>query len=164
MILGAELRRLIGEAHHLLIVPVQEVHLEALHAHVGIMLHHLLHVSGEGPIARPKDDVHLFLLAIIYQLLQVNLRNHLQHVSLQVHRPTLVEDHVANAMLRRKVDVIFIGIVVDARTEIDTTQVPVVPPVPSHLARLDPVDLLHPGGRCQAIDHIAIRQLCVVAS
>ena len=128
------------------------------------MLHHLLHIPSEGPIARPQDNVHILLLTVVHQLLQVNLRDHLQHVGLQVHRPTLVEDHVANAMLRREVYIIFIGSIVDARTEIDTAQVPVVPPVPSHLARLDPVNLLHSGGSRQTIDHVAIRQLRIVTS
>ena len=155
VILGAKLRRLISKAHHLLIVPIQEIHFKALHTHVGIVLHHLLHIPGEGPVARPENDVHVLLLAIIHQFLQVDLRDHLQHI---IHYgPTSIEDHVADAMLRREVDVIFIGIVVDTRTEIDTAQITGIPPLPGHLARLDPVDLLHPGGSRQPINHVAIR-------
>ena len=155
VILGAKLCRLVGEAHHLLVIPIQEIDLEALHTHVGIVLHHLLHIPSEGPIARPKDDTHMLLLRIVHQLLQVDCRDHLQHI---IHYgPASIEDHVADAMLRREVDVIFIGIVVDTRTEIDTTQITGIPPLPGHLARLDPVDLLHPGGSRQPINHVAIR-------
>ena len=120
LIFRAYLGGLINKVHHFLIVTIQEIHLEAFHAHIRIMLHDILHITGESPITRPKDNSDILELTVIHQFLKIDLRYYLHHVRLQVHGPALIQDYVLDAMLGGEVDIIFIGGIIDSGTEIHT--------------------------------------------
>ena len=62
-------------------------------------------------------------------------------------------------VLRGKVNVVFIGRRVHARLEIHTRQVQVVPPVPSHLAGLDPRRVTDAARRSQPLRHVAVQDV-----
>ena len=53
-----------------------------------------------------------------------------------------------------KVNVILIGVVVNTSHEVYAAQVPVVPPVPSHLTRLNPVGRAYLVLTCKGIYHV----------
>ena len=61
-----------------------------------------------------------------------------------------------------KIYVIFVSIEVDACLEIHTFQIPVVPPVPSHLARFDPGSIAYLVGSSQGVHQIAGWHLGIV--
>ena len=61
-----------------------------------------------------------------------------------------------------KIYVIFVSIEVDACLEIHTFQIPVVPPVPSHLSRFDPGSIAYLVGSSQGVHQIAGWHLGIV--
>ena len=61
-----------------------------------------------------------------------------------------------------KIYVIFVSIEVDACLEIHTFQIPVVPPVPSHLARFDPGSIAYFVGSSQGVHQIVGWHLGIV--
>ena len=162
VVFGGHGRHTVVEVDNLLVIAIHKVDLEAFHAHLGIMLAHMLHVLVDGGIAGPKHDAHVTFSAIVDQLLQIDLRHHLEEIGLLVHRPTFVQNHIFDAISRGEVDVIFIGIVVDASLERHAVDVPVVPPVPGHLAGLDPAEIFYAAGRGEFIDQVAVSQILVV--
>ena len=66
MIFGGHGSHTVVEVDNHLVVAVHEVDLEAFHAHVGIVLAHMLHVLVDGGIAHPKHDAHVALGAVVY--------------------------------------------------------------------------------------------------
>ena len=144
------------EVHHLLVVAVHKVNLETLDTHLGVVLHHAVHISVQCPVACPQYDTYATLLGIVAQMLNVNLGNNLHKVSLLVYRPTLVQDNILYAVARCEVDIILVCAVVDAGEEVHAIQTPIVPPIPSNLARLDPRRVANGVGLAQAEYHIVI--------
>ena len=128
----------VKELRDLLIVTIHKVHLETFDAHICIVLNHILHIAVEGFITGPEHQTHIFRFRIRGKLFQIDFRNYLHQVSLLVYSPTFVKDDIFDAMFGGKIDVILIGIVVDAGMEIHAVDIPIVPPIPSHLARFDP--------------------------
>ena len=159
---GTSFGRTIEEVYYLLIVTIHKVHFETFYPHIGILFHHVLHITVESIITCPKDNFHIFRLGIRYDFFQIDLRDHLQQVGFQVDCPTFIQDHILDTMLGSEVDIIFIGIIIDTGTKINIINIPVVPPIPGNLTRLDPGDIANTAGGCQAIHHIAISQLAVV--
>ena len=84
------------------------------------MLHDILHITGESPITRPKDNSDILGLTVIHQFLKIDLRYYLHHVRLQVHGPALIQDYVLDTMLGGEVYIIFISRIIDSGTEIHT--------------------------------------------
>ena len=121
-----------------LVVVVHEIDLETLDAHVGIVLAHVLHVAHESVVPGPQDKPDALLVGVGHKLRQVYLRDNLHEVGFFVYGPSFVENHILDAVVAGKVYVGFICIVVYAAYEIDTVEIPVVPPVPCHFAGLDP--------------------------
>ena len=142
MVLGAHGGRTVYKLGHRLVVAVHEIDFESFDAHGGIVAAHLLHVAVEGPIPGPKHDAYPLCLGVRDQFGQVNLGHDLHQVGLEVDRPTLIEQHIGHTAAGRKVDVLLVGCIVDARLEGDTVEVPVVPPLPGRLARLNPGGIL----------------------
>ncbi len=134
-----------------LVVPVEEIHLEALHAHFSVVPDDVFEILAEGVVTCPEYDVHPFLLAIINDGLHVYLRDDVEQIVLALDRPALVENDIFQSVFGGEVDVVLIGFGVDSGPEIDPSDVPVVPPVPGYLARL------HPGvvslGRGREVPH-----------
>ena len=162
MILGTHGCSSIIEVGYHLVVAIHKVNFEALDAHLAVVTAHMLHIAVKGVIARPKYQPHIAFLGILHQHGQVNLRHNLEKVCFLVHRPALIKDYILYPHARGKVNVVLIGVVVDARLERHTTDVPVVPPVPCHLAGAHPADVLHPARRSQQVAHIVHRQGSVV--
>ena len=141
VIFGSHLGSTPVEIHHRLVIPVHEIHLETLHSHLGIMTADILHVPVESQIAGPEDDAHTALLSILAKHRDVNLRNHLHKVGLLVHSPALIEDDILDTVGGSKINVVFVGLVVDSGTEIHTIEIPVIPPVPGNLSRTHPAEI-----------------------
>ena len=136
--------RLCGTAvkvHHRLVVAVHKVHLEAFDAHLGVLLAGALHIAFERQVAGPEYQAHIPLAGVFAERLEVDFRHYLEQVGLLVNRPALVQDHILDAVLGGKVDVVFVGVVVDAGLELYAVHVPGVPPVPGHLAGLHPAEI-----------------------
>ena len=72
------------------------------------------------------------------------------------------EDYIRQSELRREVNHITVGGGVDASLEIHAANVPVIPPIPRHLAPLDPRRIAYTRGGSQRINQIAHGHLTVV--
>ena len=59
---GGKVEEIVDE----LVVAVHEVDLEALDAHVGIMLADLLHVALEGRVSGPQDEAYVALPGVLH--------------------------------------------------------------------------------------------------
>ena len=141
MIFGGGLRGLGVEVEHQLVVAVHEVDLEALHAHLGVVLADMLHVAGKGVIAGPENDADPLALGVGEQLLEVDGGHDVKQVGLALGAPAVVHDDIFDAVLGGEIDVMLICVVVDADHEVDSRHIEIVPPVPSDLARLDPAEI-----------------------
>ena len=122
----------------------------------------MLHIAVKRIISGPQYQPHIPFPRILHQHRQVYLGHHLKQISLLVHRPPFVQYDVLYAILRSKVYIVLIGVVVYSGFEIHTPNVPVVPPVPRHLAGLYPAEVGHLAGLSQQIAHIVHGQLRTV--
>ena len=163
MILGALLGNAIGHFGGSLVVAVEEIDLEASDAHGRILLASRFELVVKHIEDGPKHQSHITLGSILDEFLQIERRDNCKHIACGRLVPTFVEHHELDAMNRRKVDVIAIGIHVDARLEGHTREVPVVPPVPGHLACLDPQGVADAVLRSQGIDKIGDGHFAIVA-
>ena len=119
---------------------------------------YLLHLAVKSIIPRPQYQPHSTLLGIPYQHRQIYLFHHLEQIRFHVHSPSFVQYHIFNPVLRGKINIVLIRLVVNSRLEIHTLQVPVVPPVPRHLAGFNPTQVSHLSGLPKQITHIIHRQ------
>ena len=91
----------VGRGDDFLVIAVEEVHLEALHAAARVVAHHRLGlvvavgraVADEVSPARPQDDAHALLLTVGYQAVQVDGVAQVFHERL-LAAPALVDDDV----------------------------------------------------------------------
>ena len=152
----------LGHLHSRLVVTIQEVYLPSRDAHLGVFLTGLNEVFIEHVEDRPKHDAHTFCLAVVDESPQVDVSDGVHNVCLIRVIPSLIEHDVWNMVLGRKVNIILVRAGVDASLEIDSLQVPVVPPVPSHLAWTNPrgVTYLIRGG--QRIHKVVHRHLRII--
>ena len=164
VIAGGSLRHAGVEVDHQLVVAVHEVDLEALDTHLREMLADALNVAVHRIVSCPEDDAHALGIGIVHNLGKVYVRNDLEEVGLQVHRPAFVEDDIFDAVGGREVDIKLICLGVDAGTEVHAVDVPVVPPVPGDLAGLHPAPVGVGCGTAQFIDEVAVEQLAVFLS
>ena len=138
MVLGGDPRHPFAELHGLLVVPVDEIDLESLEAHLGVVAHRLLRVLHDAVVACPKDDSDILAVGVGDEFLKIDVRVDQEQVRLRSLRPTLVHNDVLNAVRGSEVDVVLVGLRVDSSPEIDSVKIPVVPPVPGHLPRFYP--------------------------
>ena len=89
----------------------------------------------------PKYDVDALLLAVGDESRQVDVGNRIHDVAFRRVIPSFIEHDILQAEAGSEVNIVFVGFGVDACLEFDPSQIPVVPPVPSHLSGLDPVGL-----------------------
>ena len=151
--------------HHFdggLVVAVHKIHLESLDAHISIGLADGFQVLIHHVEDCPENDIHTLALTVFYELRQLDIVYWFQNASLFRVVPSFVKDDVFQTVIMSKIYVILVGIKVDARLEIHTFQIPVVPPVPSHLARFDPGSIAYLVGSSQGVHQIAGWHLCVV--
>ena len=151
--------------HHFdggLVVAVHEIHLESLDAHISIGLADGFQVLVHHVEYCPKHDIHALALTIFYELRQLDIVYWFQNASLFRVVPSFIKDDVFQAVIMSKIYVIFVSIEVDACLEIHTFQIPVVPPVPGHLARFDPGSIAYFVGSSQGVHQIAGWHLGIV--
>ena len=151
--------------HHFdgsLVVAVHEIHLESLDAHISIGLADGFQVLVHHVEDCPEHDIHALALTIFYELRQLDIVYWFQNASLFRVVPSFVEDDVFQTVIMSKIYVIFVSIEVDARLEIHTFQIPVVPPVPSHLSRFDPGGISNLVGCSQGIYQVVGWHLGIV--
>ena len=158
MILRTHLRSPFVEIRYHLVVSVHEIYLEPLDSHLAVMSAYLLHIAVKSIIPRPQYQPHSTLLGIPYQHRQIYLFHHLEQIRFHVHSPSFVQYHIFNPVLRGKINIVLIRLVVNSRLEIHTLQVPVVPPVPRHLAGFNPTQVCHFSRLSKQITHIIHRQ------
>ena len=139
LIAGTMLGDALCHFHCRLVVAVEEVDLKAFHTHVGILAAGLVEMFVEHVEHRPKHDANTLFLSVADEARQVDGGDRIHDVALRGVIPTLVEHDVLQTELGSKVNVVLIGLGVDAGLEADAAQVPVVPPVPSHFAGLNPI-------------------------
>ena len=106
------------EVYHFLVITVHEVYFKSFNPHGCIMFHYFFHISVESPVACPQDKVYVFAFGIGCQFRQVDLRDNLQHICLFVHCPSFVKNYIFNFVLGGKINIIFVGIIVDSCAEI----------------------------------------------
>ncbi len=160
---GGRLGDAVVEGRRQLVIAVHEVDLEPLDPHGGVVGAHPFHVAVEGPVAGPEDDADPFSGGVTDDLGQVDLGIDLHQVLALLRGPAVVQNHVFDPQAGGEVDVVLIGGSVDARAEIHARDIPVVPPVPGHLARADPRDVVDARGGCHQIAQVARRHLDVRA-
>ena len=142
-----------------LVVAVDEVDLEALDAQCRVVGARLLELGVEHVGHGPQDEAHAPLVGVAHQLGKVDGRDRRHHVAALRVGPPLVEHDVLQTVRRREVDVGLVGARVDPRFEVDVGQAPVVPPLPRHLAGLDPRAVGDAALGAERIDQIVGRQL-----
>ena len=162
VVLGSLLADAVGHLDARLVITVEEVNLEALDAHGGVLLASLLELVIKHVEHRPKDNVDALLLSVGDELLEVQFGDDGEHVAALGVVPALVEDNIFDAVLGSEVDVILIGRHVDAGLEGYALEVPGVPPVPRHFAGLDPRRVADAVGRGEGIDKVVQGHLGVV--
>ncbi len=101
-----------------------------------------------------------FCLRVGSQLFHVDLRHDLQHIAELV--PAFVEDDVLEAVLRGEIDVVLVGLRVDAGFEIHAVDIVGVPPVPGDFARFDPRRVRHLRRLFEQLDQRVRDQIPVV--
>ena len=151
--------------HHFdggLVVAVHKIHLESLDAHIGIGLADGFQVLVHHVEDCPEYDIHALALTIFYELRQLDIVYWFQNASLFRVVPSFIKDDVFQIVIMSKIYVIFVSIEVDACLEIHTFQIPVVPPVPSHLARFDPGSIAYFVGSSQGVHQIVGWHLGIV--
>ena len=151
--------------HHFngsLVVAVHEIHLESLDAHISIGLADSFQVLVHHIEDRPKHDIHALALTIFYELRQLDIVYWFQNASLFRVVPSFIKDDVFQTVIMSKIYVIFVSFEVDACLEIHTFQIPVVPPVPSHLARFDPGSIANLVGSSQGVHQVVGWHLGIV--
>ena len=151
--------------HHFdgcLVVAVHEIHLESLDAHISIGLADRFQILVHYVEDCPEHDIHALALTIFYELRQLDIVYWFQNASLFRVVPSFIKDDVFQTVIMSKIYVIFVSIEVDACLEIHTFQIPVVPPVPSHLARFDPGSIAYLVGSSQGVHQIAGWHLGIV--
>ena len=151
--------------HHFdggLVVAVHKIHLESLDAHIGIGLADGFQVLVHHVEDCPEHDIHALALTIFYELRQLDIVYWFQNASLFRVVPSFIKDDVFQTVIMSKIYVIFVSFEVDACLEIHTFQIPVVPPVPSHLARFDPGSIANLVGSSHGVHQIVGRHLCIV--
>ena len=122
--------------HHPLVAMVHEIDFQSLHPHIGIMFNDI-EVLLDGEPCEPKEHTYSPLAPIVDELLDVNLVAHLKRVA-HVLAPAFVQKNVLDAVPGGKVDEILIRLIIDTYREIHVPYGPMVPPVPTHFAGLNP--------------------------
>ena len=56
------------------------------------------HIAIEGHVPSPEDQTYTPVLSIFRQHGDINLRDNLHQISLPRHRPSIVENHVLDAL------------------------------------------------------------------
>ena len=107
------------------------------------MLAYALDIVIKGVITRPEDNADALCLGVVENSLQIYLRNNIEQVVLILCSPTLVEDDILHTILCCKVDIRLICSGIYARLEIHIGKTPMVPPLPSNLARCNPRGILY---------------------
>ena len=151
--------------HHFdggLVVAVHKIHLESLDAHIGIGLADGFQVLVHHVEDCPEHDIHALALTIFYELRQLDIVYWFQNASLFRVVPSFIKDDVFQTVIMSKIYVIFVSIEIDACLEIHTFQIPVVPPVPGHLARFDPGSIAYFVGSSQGVHQIVGWHLGIV--
>ena len=137
-VLGACLCYAVNHGCGLLVVAIEEVDLKASDAHLLILLAGCLQLLVEHVEDTPEDDADVARLGVFDEFGEVDFRNGREHVARLRFVPAFVENDVFEVVLCSKVDVMLVGLVVDASLEVDTLQSPVVPPVPSYMTWANP--------------------------
>ena len=151
--------------HHFdggLVVAVHKIHLESLDAHISIGLADGFQVLVHHVEDCPEHDIHALALTIFYELRQLDIVYWFQNTSLFRVVPSFIEDDVFQTMIMSKIYIILVSFEIDARLEVHTFQIPVVPPVPSHLARFDPGSIAYLVGSSQGVHQIVGWHLGIV--
>ena len=153
LVLCASRRKLLEEARDLSVAAVHEVDLEALRAELREVFCDLLLLAVDLSPRHPEDDADALLVSVVDEVGNINVLVELPDVERLA--PTLVEDHVLDAVLRGEVDEALVSLRVAP-----SAVVKVVPPVPRDLAGLHPgeVGALR-GRRRESVEDVSLAKL-----
>ena len=126
------------EICHQLGITVHKVNLESFYTHFREITAYILHVAFESIISCPQNNAHVTGCRIVYQFFQVYFLHNLHQISLQVHSPSFIQNHIFNAIQRSKINISLVGCIVYSGLEVYATEVPVIPPFPGYFSRFDP--------------------------
>ena len=160
-------RHLSDAIHHFngsLIITIQEIHLKTFDSHIRIFLTSCFQLAVEYIKHRPKHYFYPFGFAVCYQLRQIKFGNNRKHIPAFRIIPAFVQNNELDAVPAGKINVIFIGVHVNARLKRNPFQIPVVPPVPRHFPCLDPRSITDTVGRSQGIDQVVDRHIRILFS
>ena len=131
MIFSCRLGNPINHFNASLVVPVQKIYFKPTDAHCRIFLAGFFQLIVQYIEYRPKDQVNPFTFSISDQFFQIQFRNDCQHITTLRIIPTFIQHNIANLVFCGKVDVVLIGIHINAGLKVDIPDSPVVPPIPS---------------------------------
>ena len=138
MALGASLGDAVYHLGGLLVVAVEEIDFESFDAHGGVVVAGFVELLVQHVEDCPEDDADVFLLAVADEFGQVEVGDDGEHVAALGVVPAFVQNDVFESVLGGEVDVVAIGLLVDACLEAYAGDAPVVPPVPGHFAGTNP--------------------------
>src|SRR5215467_7304000 len=127
------------EIDHELIVPLHEIDLDAFDSPLLELIERRLELVIQRLPHAPENDPDILLLAISDQFLDIHSRHYLEQVAQLV--PSLVQYYVLNPVFRSEIDIVLVGLGIDACLEIDAVDIVGIPPVPCDLPRFDPGDI-----------------------
>ena len=129
------------EVDQRLIIALHEINLDAFDSPFFKLIERGLELIVERFPYNPQDDANILLSGIGGEFFHIDFWNYVQHVPQLV--PAFIQDDVLQSIFRSEVDVIFVGLRVDAGFEIHAVDVVGIPPVPSHLAGPNPRSVVH---------------------
>ena len=116
-VFGSFFGNTVNHFHSGLVITVEKIYLESFDAHISIFFTSSFQLLVQYVKYRPQHDTYTFVFPVCYQFGQVNSRNGSKHISALGIVPALVHYDVFQSVTGSKVDIIFIGVHVDACTE-----------------------------------------------
>jgi hypothetical protein len=141
VVLGGHAEHVVVEGHHLLVLAVHVVDLDALDPPPLVEREGLVHRVPQVLPVEPEQDPDVAFRTVGHETGDVHPRDRRRDIGVVVAMapvPLGVDEDVLEFELRREVDEMAEGRVVHPDLEIDVWDVGAAPPIPGHLARLDP--------------------------
>ena len=145
--------------YHPLVTAVHEVDLHSCDAPIGKCFKEVEMILDSQPW-QPKYDFYVAVLSVFYQFGKIDGGIGGKRITC-IFRPSFVHDDIRNTELGCEVNVVFIGIHIETRTEIYPIEACVVPPFPTHLSRFDPTVVFKNTRGRQVIHHFVFNQFFV---
>ena len=121
VVAGRGLKRALLKVDQLLVVTVKEVDLQTCNAPFFKLCHGLVHLLVEGVPYAPQDKTYTVITGIASQLGHVDSRRYLSQI--EGVAPSLVKVDIFDTVLGCEIDVVFIGVCVEACMEVHSRKI-----------------------------------------